>query len=382
MRSSSSTLTATPSVFRIASLAIAACLGSSLLFVTVAEATRIQELTDVRGVRANQLTGYGLVVGLNGTGDSIQARFTLQSVAGMLRRLGANIDQSQIQSKNAAAVIVTATLPPFAHPGTRLDVTVSSLGDSRSLLGGTLVQTPLYGADRNVYAVSQGPVIIGGFSAGGNSGSSVSLNHVTVGRVPEGATVEQSAPTPELSDEALTFSVRDPSFTTARRIAEAVNERFGEGTAAAPNPATVDLQVPEDFAGDPVGFVSEVQALEVTPGIPARVVIDERTGTVVLGAGVSISEVAIAQGGLTIEVSESFAVSQPEAFAEGDTVVVPETEVRASVGQGSLAHVPAQADLADVVSALNALGAGPRDLISIFQALRTAGALQADLEVQ
>ena len=303
-------------LWRLVALSVFVAIAS---LATLAHATRIEELTNVRGVRPNQLTGYGLVVGLNGSGDSGQARFTLQSTAGMLRRLGANIDPAQIQTKNAAAVIVTATLPPFAHPGTRLDVTVSSLGNARSLLGGTLVQTPLYGADRNVYAVSQGPLVIGGFSAGGGSGSSVSLNHVTVGRVPEGAIVERSAPTPGLDRDELVFSLRDPSFTTARRIALAINEHLGGDVALAPNPATVTLAVPDAYRRDQVGLIAELQALQVDPGIPVRVVIDERTGTVVLGAGVTISEVAIAQGGLTVEISESFAVSQPEALAGGDT---------------------------------------------------------------
>ena len=364
--------------FRIAVSVVA----MSALSSVPAHATRVEELTDVRGVRSNQLTGYGLVVGLNGTGDRGQARFTVQSTAGMLRRLGANLDPAEIQTQNAAAVIITATLPPFANPGTRIDVTVSSLGNAGSLLGGTLVQSPLYGADRHVYAVAQGPVIIGGFSAGGNSGSSVSLNHVTVGRVPQGAIVERQPAAPDLTSDQLVLSLRSPSFTTARRIVDAIDDRFGEETARASDPATVRVRVPQRFRRDPVGLLAEIQAIDVDPGRPARVVIDERTGTVVLGAGVSISEVAIAQGGLTIEVGESFNVSQPEALAGGDTAVVPDSQVEATVGAGSLAHLPARASLSDVVSALNALGASPRDLISIFQALRTAGALDADLEVQ
>lgn len=356
--------------------------SATVLVAARAHATRIHELTDVRGVRPNQLVGYGLVVGLGGTGDSGQARFTVQSTAAMLRRLGAHIDPAQIQTKNAAAVIVTASLPPFANPGTRIDVTVSSLGNARSLAGGTLVQTPLHGADRQVYAVAQGPVLVGGFSASGRTGSSVRQNHTTVGRIPEGAIVERRVRAPRIDAEGIVLTLRDPSFLTARRIVHAIDERLGEGTAHAVDPATVHVTVPEEWRDDPVGLLAEVQALEVEPDAPARVVIDERTGTVVLGTGVRIHEVAIAQGGLTVEIREEFEASQPNPLGQGDTVVTPESEVEVRERVGSLHHVPAAADLRDVVTALNALGASPRDLIAIFQALRTAGALQAELEVQ
>jgi len=362
-----------------------AWLGAILLAVTFvgeANATRIRELVEIRGVRENQLIGYGLVVGLNGTGDSGQARFTVQSTAAMLRRLGAHIDAGSIQTKNAAAVMITATLPPHANPGTRLDVTVSSLGNARSLLGGTLLQTPLYGADREVYAVAQGPVIIGGFSAGGGTGSSVSVNHVTAGRVPSGAIVERPVRMRGLDGETIELSLNDPSFVNASRIAEAINEELGEETALALSSGSVRVRIPERFRRDRVGLVAAIQVLDVRPDAPSRVVIDERTGTVVLGGDVRISEVAIAQGGLTIEIDERFAVSQPGALGSGDTAVVPESDVRATVDEVQIAHLPATASLSDVVAALNALGAGPRDLIAIFQALKTAGALQADLEVQ
>ena len=350
----------------------------------LAHATRIQELCEVRGIRNNQLVGYGLVVGLNGTGDSGQSRFTVQSTAAMLRRLGATLDPSAIQTKNAAAVMVTATLGPHSNPGTQIDVTVSSLGNARSLQGGTLLQTPLYGADQEVYAVAQGPVLIGGFSAGGNSGSNVTMNHVTVGRVPEGAIVERAVPMPGLQGDHVELSLRSPSFVTARRIVGAINERLGDGTARATDSGTIRVRVPEQFREDMVGLLAEVQVLEVEPDAPARVVIDERTGTVVLGSNVRIREVAIAQGGLSVEINERFTVSQPQApfGATGDTAIVPDTEVRAEAQPGALAQMPASASLADVVSALNALGAKPRDLVAIFQALRTAGALQAHIEVQ
>jgi len=347
-----------------------------------AAASRVQELVDIRGVRDNQLVGYGLVVGLNGTGDSGQSRFTVQSTAAMLRRLGATVDPSSIQTKNAAAVMVTATLGHDADAGTRMDVTVSSLGNARSLLGGTLLQTPLYGADREVYAVAQGAVVIGGFSAGGASGSSVSLNHVTAGRVPAGAIVEREIHMPGLDGDHIELSLRMPSFVTASRIVAAVNAHFEDEVARALDAGTVRVRVPHRYAGDPVRLLAEVEVLDVEPDAPARVVIDERTGTIVLGRGVTISEVAIAQGGLSIEVTETPAVSQPGALSNGTTAVVPQTEIQAEVHGGPIAHVPASASLADVVTALNALGAGPRDLISIFQALRTAGALHAEIQLQ
>ncbi|MEM1417961.1 MAG: flagellar basal body P-ring protein FlgI [Myxococcota bacterium] len=363
-------------------------LAQGLLAPPRAEASRVRELVEIQGIRDNQLVAYGLVVGLNGTGDSQQARFTIQAIAASLRRLGMTLDPQLIRTKNVAAVMVTATLGPDANPGTRVDVTVSSMGDARSLLGGTLIQTPLVGADREVYAVAQGPVVIGGFSAQGGNGSSVSLNHVTVGRVPNGAIVERLVPMTGLQGDLIALSLNQPSFVTATRIAAAINAELGEDTARATNSGTVEVRVPEAYAENRVGLVAAIQQLDVRPDQPSRIVIDERTGTIVLGTGVQIGEVAIAQGGLTLEVSERFAVSQPQPFGEGATVVTQESEVRARVeslnlegSEGAVAYVPPQANLADVVRALNALGAGPRDLIAIFQALRTAGALQADIEV-
>lgn len=352
-----------------------------LLCSSVAHATRIEELCDVKGVRPNQLIGYGLVVGLAGTGDSGQARFTVQSTAAMLRRLGATIDPAAIQTKNAAAVMVTATLPAYAKPGLRVDVLVSSLGNAKSLEGGTLLQTPLFGADRKVYAVSQGPLLVGGFSAGG-AGSSVKQNHTTVGRVPQGAIVERRAPTPELNERGLTLNLRKPSFVTAHRIADRINGALGAKLAHAVDGATVQVRRPEDYAGDPVGMLARVQLLDVQADSPVRIVIDERTGTVVLGAGVQIDEVAIAQGGLTVEIKRKRRVSQPKALAEGETRVVDEAEIHATIGSGPVHYVPQRASLSEVVRALNALGAKPRNLIAIFQALRTSGALHAEIEVQ
>lgn len=355
-----------------------------VVFVSVAlpaQGTRIQELCDVRGVRPNQLIGYGLVVGLAGTGDSGQARFTVQSTAAMLRRLGATINPNQIQTKNAAAVMVTATIPPFANPGMRIDVIVSSMGNAKSLQGGTLLQTPLYGADRKVYAVGQGALLIGGFSAGGG-GSSVSSGHTTVGRVPQGAIVERPAPTPSLSKRGLVLQLRDPSFVTVQRIVNAINRELGGTSAQALDAATVRLLVEAPFVGNPVALLAKVQLLEVVADAPVKVIIDERTGTVVLGSGVRISEAAVAQGGLVVEIRRVQQVSQPGPLSKGRTAVVEQTEVKVTDKAGGLHHMQTSASLSQVVEALNALGASPRNMIAIFQALRASGALRADLEVQ
>lgn len=348
-----------------------------------ADASRILELTDVAGVRENQLVGYGLVVGLANTGDTGASRFTLQSVAAMLRRLGATIDPSMIQTRNAAAVMVTATLPPEGNPGTPIDVTVSSMGNARSLQGGTLLQTPLMGADGEVYAVAQGAVMVGGFGASGASGSSIALNHLTAGRVPSGGIIERRAPGSGFAtDGPILLTLRDPSFVTSRRIATAIEAALGTGSATAIDASSVAITVPDAYVADRVGLLAAVQLLDVEPEASARVVIDERTGTVVVGAAVRLREAAVAHGGLTIEIAESTAVSQPMPFGEGDTVAAPSTQVEMEEEVGDLHHLAAAASLSDVVAAMNALGATPRDLITIFQALHSAGALDAEIEVQ
>jgi flagellar P-ring protein precursor FlgI len=353
----------------------------------LAHAARVEELCEVSGARANQLIGYGLVVGLNNTGDTGQSRFTVQSTAAMLRRLGATVDQRAIQTKNAAAVMVTATLPPFSSPGVKVDVTVSSLGNARSLFGGTLLQTPLFGGDKRVYAVAQGPVLVGGYAAQGITGSSVQKNHTTAGRVPEGAIVERQVPVAGLGQGPVLLSLREPSFVNARRIATAIEAALGPGSAAPLDGGRVEVRTPDQYKSDPVGLLAAVSLVEVEPDSSARVVIDERTGTVVVGSAVRISEVAIAQGGLTIEIQESRAVSQPSAYSMGGqatTTVVPQTEIKVDQGGAPnvLAHVKPSATLKDLVDALNAIGVKPRDLIAIFQALRSAGALSARIEVQ
>jgi flagellar P-ring protein precursor FlgI len=367
---------------------LVALLLCSLSMPGLVQAARVEEMCEVNGARPNQLIGYGLVVGLNNTGDTGQSRFTIQSTAAMLRRLGATVDQRAIQTKNAAAVMITATLPPFASPGVRVDVTVSSLGNARSLFGGTLLQTPLFGADKRVYAVAQGPVLVGGFNASGVTGSSVQKNHTTAGRVPEGAIVERQVPSTAMAGGPLLLALREPSFVNARRIATAIDVALGAGSATPLDGGRVEVRTPAQYKSDPVGLIAAVSLIEVDPDNSARVVIDERTGTVVIGSAVRISEVAIAQGGLTIEIQEQQMVSQPAPFTmngNASSQVVPKTDVKVDQGpegRPALSHVKQSATLKELVDALNAIGVRPRDLIAIFQALRSAGALSARIEVQ
>lgn len=356
-------------------------LAASLVFFSLAAqgASRIKDIVDVEGVRDNMLVGYGLVVGLNGTGDSLGGSpFTEQSLIGMLERLGVNIRDDQVSTENVAAVMVTATLPPFARHGSRLAVTVSSLGDAESLMGGQLLVTPLLGADGEVYAVGQGPISIGGFSAGGDA-ETVTQGVPTTGRIPGGAIIEREV---EFELNRLTevrLALRNPDFTTARRIQTAINQFAGQAIATATDPATVSIR---PNTADVIGLLTEIEQLRVLPDTAARVVINERTGVIVMGENVQVSTVAIAQGNLTIRVTETPQVSQPGPFAEqGDTVVVPRTDVQVDTGGDSqLGIVGESVSLRDVVEGLNSLGVGPRDMISILQAIQAAGALQAEIE--
>ena len=351
---------------------------------TAAEAApRIKDIADFEGVRDNQLVGYGLVVGLAGTGDSLRnSPFTRQSLQAMLERLGVNAAAGNLNTRNVAAVMVTANLPPFAAQGSRIDVTVSALGDARSLAGGQLLVTPLMGADQQVYAVAQGALAVGGFSAEGQSGSSVSRGVTTAGRIASGALVEREIPFDIAAQSELRLSLRNPDFTTARRMAEAINTAVGAPIAQASNPGAVTVRRPESFAGDMVALLGQIESLEVTVDTPARIVIDESTGIVVMGENVRVSTVAIAQGNLTISVSEQPFASQPAPFNRGgETVVLPDSNVRVNEGPGNLVVVPGGLPLRQLVDGLNALGVSPRDMISILQALKTAGAIQAEIEV-
>lgn len=346
-----------------------------------AEAARVKDMTSISGVRENQLIGYGLIVGLNGTGDGSSTEFTAQTVGSMLRSLGITVNPADLKVRNVAAAMVTATLPPFARPGNRIDVVVSSLGDAKSLQGGTLLLTPLRAPNGEVYAVAQGPLSVGGFAAGGKSGSSVQKNHPTVGQIPSGALVEREVPSPFQSRDRLTLLLHTPDFTTSARLADAINTQFGNGTAAAVDSGTVEVQVPMLYRGSQVAFVAALENAEVEPDTVAKVVLDERTGTIVVGENVRLSTVAIAHGSLSIEIKESLQVSQPAPLSQGQTVVTPESNVKVQEEKANLLLLPQSVTIRDLVRALNSIGVTPRDLISIFQAIKAAGALQARLEI-
>lgn len=345
--------------------------------------SRIKDLVDVEGVRANQLVGYGLVVGLNNTGDTLKdGGFTKQSLRAMLNRLGVNPTEKGTTSKNVAAVMVTATLPPFARQGSHIDVSVSALGDADSLQGGTLLVTPLLGADGEVYAVAQGQVGIGGFSAKGQA-ETVTKGVPTAGRIAGGAIIEREVGYEMENKGTISLALRNPDFTTARRIAQAVNAYLGEPAAKPRDPTTVLIDIPSRLAGQVVNLVTDIEQLRIQPDQVARVIIDEATGIIVMGENVRVSTVAIAQGNLTIRITETPQVSQPAPFARtGETAVVPRTNIDVDEGDGrKLAVVSSGVTLQELVNGLNALGIGPRDLISILQAIKAAGALQADIEV-
>jgi flagellar P-ring protein precursor FlgI len=340
---------------------------------------RIKDVAKLQGVRSNQLVGYGLVVGLAGTGDSNKATFTIQSIVNMLKTFGITVSASQLQPKNAAAVMVTAQLPAFVKPGDTIDITVSSMGDAKSLQGGTLLQTPLKAANGAVYAVGQGPLSVGGFSVGAG-GASQQKNFPTVGSIPNGAIVEREVATQFESDGSVVFVLNKPDFTTANRVSEAIDRRFGP-ISKARDAASVMVYVPLEYAGNLVGFVSAVEELPVTPDNAAKVVVNERTGTVVMGGNVTIDTVAVAQGGLTVRIASSTEVSQPPPFSGGSTVITQNRTVEAKEQPAPLIVLPATANVSDLVSALNAVGATPRDVISILQAIKAAGALHAELQL-
>jgi flagellar P-ring protein precursor FlgI len=342
-------------------------------------AERIKDISSFEGVRENQLIGFGLVVGLNGTGDKDST--TKQSAANLLRRMGLAVNSDKIKTKNTASVIVTAKLPPFPRPGTKMDVIVSSIADAKSLQGGSLLLTPLKGPDGSTYALAQGSLTVGGF-AGGAEGASVQKNFPTTGRIPEGAIVERD-PGFRLSDgDVINLFLNRSDFGTAAEVARKINHELEPGTAHTVDPTTIAVKVPERYRGREVELMSRIQEMEVSVDVPARVVINERTGTVVIGDNVTISPVAIAHGNLTIEVKRDYEVSQPPSFApkSARTTVVPKDSVRVRESASSLMKLSG-VNLSNVVSSLNSLGVTPRDLISILQALKAAGALRAELEI-
>ncbi|WP_396592861.1 flagellar basal body P-ring protein FlgI [Brevundimonas sp. R86498] len=354
--------------------------GTALVAGPVLAQSRIKDIAAVEGVRTNQLVGYGLVVGLNGTGDSLRnCPFTRQSLEGMTERLGVNIRGANANSKNLAAIMVTAELPPFATPGARIDVSVSSLCDAKSLLGGTLLVTSLQGADGEVYAVAQGSVQTGAVSGGGGGGSSVTRGVPTAGRIASGATVERETGFNLDSLQEVRLTLRNPDFTTAQRVAAAINATY-PATALAENGSVVALRAPTQLGM--AAFISRVENMPVAVDTPARVIIDEVNGVIVMGENVRISTVAIAQGNLTISVQETPVISQPAPFGQGQTVVVPQTDVTVEEELGrEIRLVNGATSLSTLVNGLNALGVSPRDMISILQAIKAAGALQADIEV-
>jgi len=345
-------------------------------------ASRIKDLANVEGVRDNQLIGYGLVVGLNNTGDTINnSPFTKQSITAMLERLGVNIRGQSLNLKNVAAVMVTANLPAFSTQGTRIDVTVSALGDAKNLQGGTLLVTPLLGADGNVYAVAQGSLAISGFQAEGEAARIV-RGVPTVGRIANGAIIEREIDFALNRLTQLRLALRNADFTTSKRIAAAINDFLGSPTAEPLDPSTVEISVPKEYANNVVALLVEIEQLQIEPDLPAKIIIDERSGVIVMGRDVRVSMVAIAQGNLTVTIAESRQVSQPAPFSRGGrTVVTPRTRIGVQEDGRKLALVQEGVSLQQLVDGLNALGVGPRDLISIIQAVKASGAIQADVEV-
>ena len=374
--------TGQPQLFRLLS---AFCLALSVaLFCSGASAARLKEIAAIEGVRSNQLSGFGLVVGLDGTGDqTTQMPYTTQGLANYLRQLGLTLPTaqlSQLQMKNVAAVLVTAQLPAFARPGQLLDINVSSIGNAKSLKGGTLIATPLKGADSEVYAMAQGNLIVAGAGAAAG-GSKVTVNHLSVGRIPDGAQVERSVPTPLLEGNSINLSLNASDFQTARKVAAALNQRFGKGVAQALDGRVVQVQAPLN-PNDRISFIAELEEMPIeNTQAAAKVIINSRTGSIVLNQAVTLGACAIAHGNLSISISSTPVISQPNAFSGGQTVVTEKANIDIRQEPGKLIQIPAAAQLSDVVKALNSLGATPQDLLAILQAIKSAGALNAELEV-
>ena len=360
-----------------------ACASAAVWWPWPAHAARIKELASVQGVRSNPLVGYGLVVGLDGTGDqTTQTPFTTQSLNAMLQQLGITVPPgTNMQLKNVAAVMVTAQLPAFAQPGQPIDVNVSSLGNAKSLRGGTLIAAPLKGADGQIYAIAQGNLVVGGAGASAG-GSKVQINHLSAGRIPAGATVERGVPTPLAQGETLQLDLNSIDYNTARLVARAINERMGEGTAQAEDGRVVSVRMPAS-ANARVAFLADIENLDIALAAPAaKVVINARTGSVVMNQAVTLAACAVAHGNLSVTINSTPVVSQPSPFSTGgQTVVAQKSDISITQQGGSLVQMSAGNRLADVVKALNALGATPQDLLAILQAMKSAGALNAELEV-
>jgi len=359
---------------------IALLLVWGVVLLGTADASRIKELAQLEGVRGNQLVGYGLVVGLNGTGDSSDTQFTVQSLANMMERLGVTVDPTEVEVENVAAVIVTAELPAFARAGSQIDVSVSSVGDAENLAGGTLLMTPLKAADGNVYAVAQGSLVVGSLAFGGKA-AKVQKNHPTAGRIPGGAYVEREVDFDLTEGQDLKYRLKNSDFTTVSRMSTEINRHFGGPYAKSLDAGQLQVRLPQNYASRVVDFIAELESIEVVPDSIARIVVNEKTGTIVMGDQVRISTVAVSHGNLSLVISEQTNVSQPNAFSKGRTVTSPSTQVGVVEEEGNLVVMEQGVSIGDVASALNAIGASPRDLIAIFQAIKAAGALYADLVV-
>ncbi len=369
--------------FPLASRALLPALLLAFGLLTPAHADRVKDLATVAGVRANQLVGYGLVVGLDGTGDQTsQAPFTVQSIKNMLAQFGVTIPPgTNLQLKNVAAVTVHAELPPFVKPGQTIDITVSSIGNAKSLRGGSLLMTPLKGADGRVYALAQGNLVVSGFGASGNDGSSITVNVPSAGRIPNGATVERAVATPFGGVDALVLNLHAPDFTTAHRLSDTINESIGPGTARPLDAGSVRVNAPRDM-GQRVAFVSMLENLQMNPGeAPARVIINSRTGTVVIGQHVEVMPAAVSHGSLTVTISEKPVVSQPQPLSSGNTAVVPNSSVQIKQENKRMFKFGPGVSLDEIVRAVNQVGAAPGDLVAILEALKQAGALRAQLIV-
>jgi flagellar P-ring protein precursor FlgI len=334
----------------------------------------------IKGIRTNQLVGYGLVVGLDGTGDKSGTEFTIRSLVNMMEQMGVNVNPGDVKVKNVAAVMVTAKMLPFSRIGNRIDVMVASVGDAKSLVGGTLLLTPLRGVDSQIYALAQGPISVGGIGAGG-AGGGVVKNHLLAARVADGGTIERELPVVLDGKESLTMTLFNPDFTTAQRLSQSINDEMGEAVAKALDSGTVGLSIPENQRNNVAGFLARLETLNVSPDTVAKIIVNEKTGTVVVGENVRISTVAISHGNLSISVRESAVVSQPNAFASGETVTTAKTDIEIKEEANNLMVIESGSTIRELVRALNAIGVTPRDLISIFQSIKAAGALQAELEI-
>ncbi len=354
----------------------------SVVFITeCALAVRLKDLISIKGIRHNQLIGYGLIVGLNGTGDNKGTRFTTQSLSNMMENMGIHTNKNKMKIKNVAAVMVTSSLPPFARIGNKIDIVLSSVGDAKSLSGGTLMLTHLKGINGQVYAIAQGAVAVGGYGASGDAGGGTTKNHPVVARIAGGATVEKEIGFVLNNKRTLLFSLKNPDFTTACRLSDAINKNTGKDTAITLDSSTIQINIPASMQSKVPNFIANIELLEIQPDTVAKIIVNEKTGTIVVGENVRISTVAVSHGNLNITIKETVKVSQPEPLSKGSTVIVNDTNIDIDEEKKKVILIPQGATIGHLVRALNAIGVTPRDLISIFQSIKALGALQADLEI-